>query len=153
MNENSVKVMPEIYSSVLGYNIRRTPNSEIEYMTYDKFKKEFPWLRKMQIEYQEKENSMIDNDLIEILGWEHDYNLDGEEYPSMFESHGNSKGFLHELDFDKNHTQYILFHFPTGYTLIEKTVNGGGEGFIFMGYIKSKEELKQVMFENNITYR
>lgn len=80
---------------------------------------------------------------IESLKWRHDPNLDQEEYPCLFKEHGISLGF--EIDNQtENDTLFCLYHFPDGYTLIDKFFKCGGDRY-FEGYVDSIDQLRVLM--------
>ena len=82
----------------------------------------------------------LDQEDIESLGWEHDYNLEpipNRENDSVF------YGYI--LEQDGGETQYLLFHFNDGEVWIEKIINCAGQGNIFKGQLKNKSELKRVL--------
>lgn len=90
----------------------------------------------------------LDRKDIEILGWKYDPNEDNEEQPDMFDIHGYSKGY-HKIN---NDIQYILYHFPNNFVIIESIKNNssGYENMHFRGYIKNKSELKKIMVQTGI---
>ena len=92
------------------------------------------------------------NDII-ILGWEHDFNDDGEEYPSLFEEHGYSNGFNIDNQLTESKTAFLLYYFPDKYAVIDRIVDcgHGEEDKLFRGYVETIDDLKKIMFELNIS--
>jgi hypothetical protein len=82
---------------------------------------------------------------IEELGWKHDYNDDGEEYPNEQDKHGYSMGFNIDTQLI-NDTAYIMYYFPDSYCIIDKIYKcSSSPDHIFEDYIKDKIELKILM--------
>jgi hypothetical protein len=91
---------------------------------------------------------MITKDEMLLAGWKHDPNLDSEEYPSLFSEHGYSAGYeIDRQDIDDH--LYLMYHFPDGFTIIEKIVNCGGgtpEEMLFRGYLTNSSNLRLLMY-------
>jgi hypothetical protein len=87
---------------------------------------------------------LLDREDIENLGFEHDFNLDGEAYPDLFEEHGYSQGFA--LDTQLEDDKLILFYlYPDGYVIIDYVYKCGSYPHAFMGILKNKSELKRLL--------
>jgi hypothetical protein len=86
----------------------------------------------------------LDREDIESLGFEHSHNYDGEEYPSLFDEHGYSAGFLLDTQLE-NDIGIFLYLFPDGYVVIDFIFKCGSIPHSFAGTIKNKSELKKVL--------
>jgi len=87
-----------------------------------------------------------DIESVEINGEKfiHDFNLDGEEHPSLFNEHGYSKGYALDTQL-KDDKLILLYHFPDGYVVIDLVYNCGSSPHSFSGIINNKSELKRIL--------
>lgn len=85
---------------------------------------------------------------VESTGWRYDPNLGGEEFPNLNNVHGYSSGYEIDNQEIDGHL-YLMYHFPDGFTIIEKFVNCGGgsiEDMLFRGFLTSDSNLRLLMF-------
>ena len=90
----------------------------------------------------------LDRQDVEECGWIQDSNLNNEENPDLFDIHGFSIGYHKEY----GDVQFIIYHFPDGFVIIESIKNNshGFENMHFRGTIKNKSELKKIMVQLGI---
>ena len=95
-----------------------------------------------------------DEEFTEIckMGWGHDFNDDGEEYPNLYDKHGYSLGFNIDNQLTETKTAFIMYYFPDKYVVIDRIVDcgHGEEDKLFRGYIRNIDELKGIMIKFNI---